>query len=113
MTFEAQAFLNCILCKLGFEYKNYNFRDFLLHLKDDHMIQLHCGLIIILSDQEDETINFLMTSLSNFVGNTGGFREKLTCILCETLIPLTPECGGDFRTDTMENHQEYISETPQ
>ena len=87
----------CVFCNSEFGYKNYDFKDF-------HIVNVHCGLVLAVSDQDQAGLNFLQDSLSCFTTAAGGYPEHICCSLCGETIILDRECGGDYRLDTMTSH---------
>ena len=96
--------ISCVFCKTDFGYINYNFSDFLFHLRDFHNVIINGGLVLAISDQDQTGLDFLHSSLSSFTLAAGGYPEQISCILCGVAVTLVRECGGDYRPSSMVSH---------
>ena len=96
--------ISCVFCKTEYGYINYDFGDFIFHLRYFHNVTLNQGLVLAISDQNQTALDFLQTSLSSFTAEAGGYPEQMSCTLCGDAITLVRECGGDYRPSAMESH---------
>merc|ERR1712142_1226966 len=96
----------CVFCKTRYGYKNYDFKDFLFHLKDFHFLTMHASLALSISDLNEGSLEFLYNSLVIFLNfrGEGKFQERIPCLFCEKVVLLVRECSGEFRPSAMESH---------
>ena len=96
--------ITCVFCKSEFGYINYDFGDFIFHLRDFHNVTVQGGLVLAVSDQDQAGLDFLQTTLSSFTLAAGGYPEQMCCALCRVTVTLVRECGGDYRPAAMASH---------
>ena len=81
------------MCTLKFVDINWDLKEVINHFKEAHQVEVNRGLLLVLSDQNEEALKYLDASMKDFVDEAAGYPGQIKCVFCEDEIAVKQECG--------------------